>query len=351
MSHDRWSARPDEGPDGERRDGDDLRHLLRVYSAGYEPDRAAIRARLNAVTSSDGPPSGREGGSRHRRSALVGLISAAAAVAVVVALVARVTPGDDVQTVSPGPTTTPSTEPTVATSGSPATSSPLPTQPEATVPSTTVPTTATAATSPGEADGPAPGGASPGSAGPDPGDGATPAPTSSGPGATPVEVTVGALPPQLSLSAAGYLDWAITGSRRDGKVITLDDQDALLTVQVVGPSPEWVEAPIDILWTDGRPEEDRTENGHWWTTSGSFEVRIPGGAGATELSLYVGGSGSVTATVTVVGHPPVQGAVPAGAGGVVMVRLGPGAAGTDVAIVLSSGSGTGSVALGAVTAR
>ena len=177
-----------------------------------------------------------------------------------------------------------------------------------------------------------------------------------------VEVSVGDLPETLSLSADGYLDWVITGSRRDGKLISLDHRDPSIDVRVLHGPVQWTAAPIDIVWTDGQPEEDRVENGHWWSTPAdpmawaSYEVRIDGAEAPSEIELYVGGSHEVTVTVVVDGFgvysteldPSPDGS---GAAGVVKIDLAPTTRGHGVSILLGGHPGTAFVSLGAVTVR
>jgi hypothetical protein len=319
-------------------DGDDLRQLLSTYASGHEPDMARIWARLEQQQRSGWRRGGRL--SLSRPSAIAGLTVAAASIAV--AVVMSRPQGGDVSTIVP-PSTEGAATPTSGGSLD---------QPDASTSSST-PSTAPATT-----------------AGSDTVE-VVPAPTSEttvAPAATDtipstavpaVDLSVAELPAELWLSADGYLDWIITGSRRDGKMIRLDDQDPIITVTEPAAVARSVPGPIDILWTDGQPEEDRDTNSSWWgspVAANAFEIAVGGAEGSTEIVVYAGGSGQVTATVTVEGHGSQEARFPvsadgSSAAGALTIRLDGDARGRDVSIVLGGGGYPDSVALGAVTLR
>jgi hypothetical protein len=324
-------------PAGDRQ-GDDLRQRFAEQVAGYEPDIIRIRAGLESQRRSSSR-SGRRVPQRPVIVASLGATTAAAAIAMV-ALLNRPT-GGQVSSVAPGPT--------VSIAGTEA-DQPVVSETSIRLP-TTIPTAPSTSSEPSETE-------------------VTPPPASEttamtlAPGSSPstnppaIRMSVAELPGSLSLGPDDYLDWTIAGSRDDGKLIRLDHRDPIISVRAQGDPPDRVSAPIDIVWTDGHPEEDRAENGHWWSvpaTAEAFELAVAGDENPAEIAVYAGGTTMVTATVAV-GGESYQIKLPAAAGdsgsaGVVVVQIDAAARGSDITIVLGGEPGTGSVALGAVALR
>lgn len=168
-----------------------------------------------------------------------------------------------------------------------------------------------------------------------------------------LQLSTAALPSRIRFSEAGYIDWAIAGSRNDGKIITLDDRDPSIRISAPGHDPDRKPAPIEILWTDGQSEEDRDINDTWWSTQAFptvFVISNNGDESPESIQLYVGGSADLSVSI-IVGKVGTKSISVPSPGRVVTVDLGPQAQNNPFVITVGAPFGSGTVALGAVALR
>ncbi|MGH1491920.1 MAG: hypothetical protein ACRBK7_21455 [Acidimicrobiales bacterium] len=166
-----------------------------------------------------------------------------------------------------------------------------------------------------------------------------------------ISLSAEALPSSLYLSADGYIDWVVLGSRRDGKIISLDHRVPSIAVSTPGRSPQPVAAPMDILWTDGQSEEDRDINDYWWSvpaTPTAFRFKNDGAEHPEHIKLYVGGTANVTVSVSVsgVGHAYLAVQPP---GQLVSIYIADAAQGRRITIDVGAPTNSGTVAVGALS--
>lgn len=368
------NAKADPGRSGSDDDGEIVRRVLTRYVEGHSPEMERIEARLaesqrawmlepEPLRADRSPlPSPRVG---------AGLLAVAAVVlAVLVASGAGRGSADNTVAGQPDgtvvglPTAPPSVLPSTTAATPEAGPGPLATDGD---PAATVDTSSSATVvSPG------PTGGTPGSATTTPAGAPASAPTTGQPpssaapapsvpstqaGLAGVSLDVSDIPDGLELSADGYLDWVVAGARSDGVIVRLNQGPGAITVAGPSPAAQRAAAPFEVTWSNGKPEQSRTGNRTWWSAPAQpavFTVRVDASLGAAEVALYAGGTAAVQVTVTVEGLGSRQIALPshdAGTAGIVMVALDESARGRDVLFVVGAESGTGTVALGDVTAR
>lgn len=366
MNHaDRHRPEPDD-------DGEIVRRVLTGYARGHTPGTERIEARLaesqRAWLLAPEPAQPGRSPLPSRRVSLGLMAAAAVALAVLAAGGAfRGRPGDTIAGPLEGASAglgDPSSTPGPVSTTPPPSAGSVPGSPDgsgssATATSSTGASASTGATVDGSGQAPsggpgttavAPAGTGGGSVA------SSPVPTTQA-GLPGVSIDVSDVPDGLELSADGYLDWAVTGARSDGTIIRLFRGPG--AVALAGPSPgaEPVPAPFAVTWLNGSPEQSRTANRTWLSAPAQptvFTVTVDGGPKAAEVALYAGGTAPVQVTVSVEGLGSRQVALPAhetGTAGVVVVALDASARGRDVTLAVGAGPGTGTVALGAVTAR
>ncbi len=353
---------PPAADDTGRRYDDDLRILLAAHGADHRPDRARIRARLDAglATARQQDPPGRIARHRSRPSTRVAGLAAASLVAAALLFVV-VDTGRPVQVSTTGPAAGGSgparpdgaDDAARSTDRSEPTGASLPPEPDRSADPTAVgDPTAADTDGPGirvPADDPEPStpAAVPGTDGaPDPlGGGSTPPastttavsgetrpaapdvpggapssttavpmtrpsstvtspPTTARPAATTSTVPgpavqSGLLPQQVVLGPVGHLDWVIVGSRNDGKIVRMKAGTGRLTVSAPsGALPS--PSLIPFLWSGGSPEQDRADNSTWWTANGAPSSFVVQVAGADNASEVVLYAGSSSSLVVTV---------------------------------------------------
>lgn len=177
-----------------------------------------------------------------------------------------------------------------------------------------------------------------------------------------VATTVAALPGRLGLPVAGgeVRDWVVVGARNDGKLVRQKNGAGLIAApEVVAGSAEPASAPVNVTWSGGIPEQDRTDNGKWWTAPSAptvFRVRLGALDRPSKVTLYLGATGTtvqVRASVDGLSGTGTSASVSPGAKAAVTIQLDQPAVGHTVTIEVGAGDSSteGTISLAAVVLR